>query len=178
MKQKICLWQLAGFALTSLLGTLLHFLYDWTGRNPIAAGIAAVNESTFEHMKLLFWPIFCFALLQWLFFRERRDFWAIKLRGTLAGLCLIPILFHTYNGAIGTSPDWVNIAIFFLAAAFSFAWETRLFLRKTTEAPSSIVSFFLFLVMGALFILLTFYPPKLGLFLDPVSGSYGIAYRI
>ena len=38
----------------SLLGTLLHFTYRWSGRNPL---IAPVNESVWEHMKLLFFPM-------------------------------------------------------------------------------------------------------------------------
>lgn len=36
------------------------------------------------------------------------------------------VLFYTYNGAIGKSPDAVNIAIFFAAAA-SFIPESTLF---------------------------------------------------
>ena len=31
MKRSIGLWQLLGFAVTALGGTLLHFIYDWTG---------------------------------------------------------------------------------------------------------------------------------------------------
>ena len=111
MKKSYWIWSLVGFAFTSLGGTLLHFLYDFLGEAKWIAPFSGVNESTWEHMKLLFWPMLLFALLQSIFFRARGDFRCIKLRGILMGLALIPILFYTYNGAIGKSPDFINIAI-------------------------------------------------------------------
>ena len=76
------------------------------------APFSGVNESTWEHMKLLFWPLFFFALVQRPFFREQKNYWCVKLAEILLGLLLIPVLFYTYNGAFEQSPDWVNIAIF------------------------------------------------------------------
>lgn len=52
----------AGFLFTSVLGTLSHFFYDWSGRNPLAALISPVNESIWEHMKLLFFPSLLWSL--------------------------------------------------------------------------------------------------------------------
>ena len=97
MKRSTGLWQLWGFAVTSLGGTILHFLYDWLGGAKWIAPFSGVNESTWEHMKLLFWPMFIFALVQSFFFRERKDFWCIKLRGILLGLILIPVIFYTFS---------------------------------------------------------------------------------
>ena len=126
MKRSIALWQLLGFGVTSLLGTLLHFLYDLLGKSPLIASFSGVNESTWEHMKLLFWPMLIFAIVESLLFKDRDDFFNVKLRGILLGLILIPILFYTYNGVIGKSPDFVNIAIFFVSAAISYIYEARL----------------------------------------------------
>ena len=56
MKRRLWRWQLAGFIFTAVLGVLLHFLYDWTNESLVVALFSAVNESTFEHMKLLFFP--------------------------------------------------------------------------------------------------------------------------
>ena len=119
MKRSIGLWQLMGFAATSLGGTLLHFLFDWLGNALWIAPFSAVNESTWEHMKLLFWPMLIFAAVQSFFFRDRKDFWCVKLYGILLGLVLIPVIFYTFNGVIGKSPDWFNIAIFFISAAIA-----------------------------------------------------------
>ena len=41
-----------------ILGTLLHFTYEWSGNNTFVAAFSAVNESTWEHLKLLFYPMF------------------------------------------------------------------------------------------------------------------------
>ena len=73
MLESISLWQAAGFALTTLGGTILHFLYDWTGEFALVSPFSGVNESTWEHMKLLFWPLFLFAMVQWLFFRDQDE---------------------------------------------------------------------------------------------------------
>ncbi len=84
MKNNILPWQITGFAVTSIGGTLLHFLYDWSGQNRFAAIFSGVNESTWEHMKLLFFPMFAFALIQSFFFKENSAFFCIKLRGNTA----------------------------------------------------------------------------------------------
>ena len=174
MKRSISLWQLMGFAVTSLFGTLLHFLYDLLGKPLWIAPFSGVNESTFEHMKLLFWPMLLFALVQGLFFREREDFFSIKMRGILLGIGLIPVIFYTYNGVIGKSPDWVNISIFFVAAAVSYLYELSLFRTGGARCKSQIWPFAVLFGVAFLFVLFTFAPPELGIFRDPLTGRYGI----
>lgn len=174
MKRAIGLWQFFGFALTSFLGTLLHFLYEWLGNPWWIAPFSGVNESTWEHMKLLFWPMLIFAVIESFFFKEREDFWCIKLKGLLTGLVLIPIIFYTYNGVIGKSPDLVNIAIFFVSAAAAFIYETRQF-KKDAEyriSPKSAIA--VILIIAVMFVIFSFNPPKIGIFKDPASGEYGI----
>lgn len=173
MKRNIQLWQLMGFAVTSLGGTLLHYLYDWTAQSVLAAPFSGVNESTWEHMKLLYFPLFLYAIVQRHYFRERKDFWCIKLSGTLLGLILIPALFYTLNGAFGKTPDWINIAIFFVAAAAVFWTENRWFQRDFAFCPHPKLAFVLLCAVGLLFVVFTFLPPAIPLFRDPVTGLYG-----
>ena len=174
MKRSMGLWQLMGFAVTSLGGTLLHFLYEWLGEAAWIAPLSGVNESTWEHMKLLFWPTFLFAIVQSIFFRDRNDFWCIKLRGILWGLLLIPVIFYTYNGVIGRSPDWINIAIFFLAAAVAYLYETKLFWRGTTPCKNPRLALGILCALAILFVVFTFLSPEIGIFKDPLTGGYGI----
>ena len=174
MKRRIGLWQLLGFAVTAFGGTILHFLYDWLGEALIVAPFSGVNESTWEHMKLLFWPLFLFAAVQSFFFREREDFWCVKLRGILLGIILIPVIFYTYNGAVGKSPDWFNIAIFFFCAAVVYIYETRLFNEERYRHRSSRLPLVALSTVALLFIIFTFLTPELGLFEDPLTGTYGI----
>jgi len=174
MKRSIGLWQLIGFAITSLAGTILHFLYDWLGEAIWVAPFSGVNESTWEHMKLLFWPMFIFSIVQSFFFKEQDNFWCIKLRGTLLGLVFIPVLFYTYNGVIGKSPDWLNIAIFFISAAIAYICETRLFKDDKVPCKSYKLALGTLCLISLLFIIFTFRTPELGIFKDPLTGSYGI----
>ena len=174
MKRSIGIWQLFGFAATSLGGTLLHFLYDWLGGALWIAPFSAVNESTFEHMKLLFWPMFIYAIIQSFFFRDRADFWCVKLRGILFGISLIPVIFYTYNGVVGKSPDWLNISMFFIAAAASYIYETRQFNNKKVVCKSPKIAILLLCVIAALFVIFTFKAPRFELFRDPITSAYGI----
>ena len=173
MKRSIGLWQLMGFSVTSLGGTLLHFLYEWSGDAILVAPFSGVNESTWEHMKLLFWPMFFFAIVQSFFFCDRRGFWCVKLRGIILGLSLIPIIFYTYNGAIGSSPDWINIAIFFVSAAIAYVWELRRFKNEKTTCKQT-AAIALLCALALLFVLFTFVTPELGIFKDPLTQTYGI----
>lgn len=174
MKRSVGLWQLFGFAFTSLGGTLLHFLYDWLGKSGFIAALSGVNESTWEHMKLLFWPMFIYAVIESFFFRERENFWCVKLKGILVGIILIPVLFYTYNGVVGKSPDFINIAIFFISAAAAYICETRLFNTETAHPCSKNRAFFILCVIAFLFVLFTFRTPEISIFKDPITHTYGI----
>ena len=174
MKRQIGLWQLWGFATTSLGGTLLHFLYEWLNKPAWIAPFSGVNESTWEHMKLLFWPMLIFAIVQSFFFREREDFWCIKLRGILTGLALIPLIFYTYNGLVGKSPDWMNIAIFFIAAGASYLCEARLFKSGSISSKKPRVSIAILFLLATLFVIFSFYTPEIEIFKDPLTKTYGI----
>ena len=174
MNRSLRLWQLFGFGVTALGGTLLHFLYDWLGGSLWVAPFSGVNESTWEHMKLLFWPLLLYAVVQSFFFRDRKDFWCVKLRGILLGLALIPVLFYTYNGVVGPSPDWLNITIFFISAAAVYLYETRLFEKGTAACKHPRAAVCLLCLIGVLFGVFTFATPEIGIFRDPLTGTYGI----
>lgn len=173
MKRNVFLWQLGGFAFTSLFGTILHYLYEWSGQSPVIAAISGVNESTWEHMKLLFFPMFFFALFQSFFFKGYENFWCVKLAGTMLGLVSIPILYYLYNGVIGPSPAFVNIAIFYIAAAIGYIVEGKLFQKARKRAPKALCLGILWLV-AILFVVFTFWTPHIPLFLDPLTKTYGI----
>ncbi len=174
MKRDIALWQYSGFVFTAVFGTLLHFLYGLTGGSLLTAPFAAVNESTWEHMKLMYFPMLAFTLIQSRFFRERRDYWCIKLAGILTGVVLIPVLFYTLRGMLGDTPDWLNITLFFVAAAVAYFLEARLLKRDNVRCGYPWLAFAGICLVGVLFVVFTFVTPRIPLFQDPVSGSYGI----
>ncbi len=173
-KRNIRLLGLLGFGFTSLLGAALHFLYGMTG-STAAALFSSVNESTWEHMKLLFFPMLLFAVIQ-RFIMKGMDggYWCVKLAGTVLGLLLIPVLFYTLTGIFGTLPDWVNIAIFFASSAAAYIYETRRFISGG-KCRYETAAIFAFALIAAAFWLFTFLPPEIPLFQDPLTGLYGIA---
>jgi hypothetical protein len=174
MKQSVGLWQLVGFSVVSLVGTVLHFLYEWLDETVWIAPFSGVNESTWEHMKLLFWPMLLFAIIQSIFFREIKDFWCVKLRGILLGISLIPIIFYTYNGVISHSPDWINIAIFFISAAVAYIYEAKLLKSEWRSCRSPKMAVTILALIALLFVIFTFATPEIGIFKDPTSGTYGL----
>ncbi|MBQ7288188.1 MAG: hypothetical protein IJW78_00495 [Clostridia bacterium] len=174
MKRSVSLWQFAGFSLVSLGGTLLHYLYDWTNQSVLIAPFSGVNESTWEHMKLLFFPMLIFALVQSRFFKEYENFWCVKLIGIVFGLLMIPVLFYTYNGVFGRSPDWFNITIFFVAAAAAYLLEARLLKKDNIRCRRPWLAFAVICLIGILFVVFTFATPQIPLFKDPLTGTYGI----
>ena len=174
MNPNIPRWQLCGFLFTSVLGTFLHFLFDLADGSPAAALISAVNESIWEHMKLLFYPMVLYALVEYFAWgKNLPGFWCRKSEGILFGLAQIPIIYYTYTGILGISADWFNITIFFLAAMAAYRREALGFQLKKNCILTSSASVFLLLALAAAFTLLTFHPIKIPFFRDPLSGTYG-----
>ena len=169
MKQRSILWQAAGFAAVTFVGTILHFLYDWTGGSILVSPFSGVNESTWEHMKLLFWPLFLFAMVQRLFFRDQENYWCVKMVEILLGLVLIPVLFYTYNGVFGKSSDWINIAIFYITALLAFLFEWWAFKKDWLQCRFPWLAFAAICLIGVLFVVFTFVPPQFPLFQDPLQ---------
>ena len=165
--------KLIGFLFVSAAGTFLHFLYGLTGESTAAALISAVNESIWEHMKLIFYPMVLFTLA------ENR--WAkdnicrgSALAGILLATVLIPVLYYTYTGISGTSADWFNITIFFLAAGAAYWLEYRLEEGKCSCRISSMLWWSVIILIAAMFTAATFDPPHVPLFRDAQTGTYGI----
>ena len=98
----------------------------------------------------------------------------VKLAEIVLGLVLIPVLFYSYNGMFGKSPDWLNIAIFYISAALVFLFEWWVFKRDRLRCKSSRLTFAVICLIGVLFVVFTFAPPKIPLFQDSLTGTYGI----
>ena len=121
-------WPLTGFLTAAVLGTLAHFTYRWSGGALLAGVFCAVNESVWEHMKLLFFPVFLFTAAQFCM-GERDGLLAARAVSVTAGLALIPTLYYTYTGIWGDHVLWADAAIFYLSAAVTF-WLDDLLHRQ------------------------------------------------
>lgn len=167
-------WEIVGFIFVVALGSVGHFVYEWTGQNALIGKFFAVNESTWEHLKLLFFPYVIFMIIQWFYVgKNYKGFVFAKLIGVLSGMAMIVVLFYTYTGVIGNSVDFLNILIFVIGAAFAFYVSYRLLTSAGFRTTLKIPSIIGFLIIAVLFVAFTNNPPKINLFKDPVTGSYG-----
>lgn len=168
MKQQLKHWEIAGFFFTCIVGTLLHFFYEFTGKHPIAALFSPVNESTWEHLKLLVIPLLLFSLLEVRVLGDTYpNFWAGKLAAVLVGMFSITALFYTYSGALGRHSLLADIVIFFVSVFIAYYVSYRVIASPKPFIIGSHLSIVLILFILGLFAFFTFNPPQIPLFLSP-----------
>ena len=167
-------WEIISLFWTLAAGNLLHFVYDWTGSSVAAALFSAVNESTWEHMKLLAVPWLVWTIVTIVVNRCAASALPRAI-GLLTGLAAIPALFYTYTGILGKSVGVVNILIF--QAAVLLAYFVSVSLQKSarlSSVPFQILGILLHLLAALAFLFFTSSPPALPLFVDPTNGTRGI----
>lgn len=176
MGKRLFRWEAAGFLLTAVFGPLLHMAYEWSGKQRWTTLFSAVNESTWEHMKLLFVPVFLWTLVQFpVLGREYPNFLAVRASSLLAGLAAIPTLFYIYQGVLGWNVMWVDVAIFFAASWLTFWLEGRWLSGGAMSARwRQTAGLLLLFALAFAFVWWTYAPPALGLWRDPVTCQYGI----
>ena len=156
-----------------ILGTLLHFTYEWSGNNQFIASFSAVNESTWEHLKLLFFPMLLTTIIGF-FYLEKScpNYWCARLLGILTAILFTIVFFYTYTGIIGTNFAFVDISIFFVAVILGELVSNKV-LVSSFDCNSSVALVGIILLL-ACFIIFTYFTPEIGLFKDPVNGLFGI----
>ena len=163
--KKLLYYEIISFLFTSVLGTLLHYFYEFSGENVFVSLFSPVNESVWEHLKLVFFPMFVFSLLEnYALKNSVRGFYSVKLFGILFSLFLVPILFYAGNCIFGPS-HIQNIIIFYISVFLGHLLNIFLF-KKDTFKDSHTPLYLLFVIM-LLFMLFTCFPPDLPLFKEP-----------
>jgi hypothetical protein len=168
-------WELIGIAVISLLGSALHFAFEWSGETASVGVFAAVNESVFEHLKLTFWPTVLYAAGTYALLQDSvNNFIIAKTAAVYAMPVTIIVLFYAYTAATGTEILLVDIAIFIVAVAVGQVASYRILVMKKLPAWLTWASFALTIALAAIYGLFTFYPPRVPFFADPNTGAYGI----
>lgn len=169
---------IAGFIFTSAAGFPLHFLYDWTG-NRAAAAFSPVNESPWEHLKLIYFPILFFLIIQLIYLKQKRTampnlIWSTSLSALLA-VGAVNAAYYTYSGIIGRNIIWIDISIFISAAALAYIFNYRMIKSHPSGIPGSkLAGAALLLALCALLVVFTFFTPHIPWFEDPTTGLYGL----
>lgn len=152
-----------GTILVAFLGTIFHFVYKWLGENPIAGLFVPVNESTWEHMKLLFFPMLIFAAYS----KKLSDVYpclgSATALGTLVGTFLIPVLFYTYSGILGFNIQAIDISIFYISTAIAFYIIYKATTSCSAEPHKRLLNFLIVAVFVS-FIIFTIFPPDIAIF--------------
>ena len=146
------------------------------GRESRDRGVFGGQRVDLGAHKLLFIPFLVFTVVEFIVFSEAfRNFFAVKAASILLGLVSIPALFYTLTGMFGKLPDWVNITIFFLADALLYFVSYRLLTDGALRGGAmQLIGFVLLWALLFAFVWFTYRPLHLPLFLDPVSGCYGL----
>lgn len=165
--KKLKHYTITGAIFVIITGSISHFIYEWSGRQFLLGFFFPVSESTWEHMKLCFFPMLiysCFMNKRW------KDAYpcvtSALLYGTLLGTFLIPVIFYTYTGIIGRNYLFLDIATFVISVLLAFLCVYRLTVSCKMFSHTFLLGSLVF-VMAICFLLFTYLPPDLGIFIEP-----------
>ena len=170
-------WIIIGIPVLFIIGGILHFAYAVLWENPIVALFAPVNESIWEHAKMVVWPVILWWVLYACFRGKKHDidqkkWYSGALAALPASLVVMPMFYYFYTGAFGVEKLWVDILI--LLVSILLGQMLGLHVYRHGKGISVKVVIILFILIVLLFMVFTFFPPHIPLFLDGVSGAYGI----
>lgn len=85
-----------------ILGTLLHFTFEWSNNNLLVGTFSSVNESTWEHLKLLFFPTLITALVGHFYLKLNPNYLCIKTKAIIISFLFTIVVFlyiywYTWN---------------------------------------------------------------------------------
>lgn len=147
-----------------ILGTLSHFFYDWSNNSFVVGFFSPVNESTWEHMKLVFFPMLLFSLFA---NSKLKSIYpcitSSLLFGILIGTFLIPIFFYTYTGILGYNVFILDLITFILAVICAFFSVYRLTTTCGVQNHKTVLFIEVCIVLVC-FVIFTVYPPSIALF--------------
>lgn len=170
-------WIILGIPVLFIMGSLMHFLYELSGRNVIVALFSPVNESVWEHLKMVVLPIILWWSLYYIVKGEKNKidknkWFTSALISLLIALISIPFMFYFYTGAFGIESVAIDVIILFLSIAFGQL--LALFYYSNKGGINYIIPVLIMIFIICIFMYFTFNPPHLPLFMDSQTGQYGI----
>lgn len=177
MNYTIFLWELLGVVFISAVGTLLHFTYNWSNQYKPLALISAVNESTWEHLKIAFWPALLYSVFEYIPLSSLVNNFIIAKASCLLIIPIsITLMFYGYISISGYNILFADICIFILSIYVGQIVSYKLLTMIQLPDIITSLSMLVIILLIILFSLFTFLPPKCFIFKDPIHGGYGI-YR-
>ncbi len=162
-----------GALFTTIMGIIGHYMYDLFQQNALVGLIFPVNESTWEHLKLLFFPFLFWIILSGILSTNHAvishmDAAAI---GCFSGMLAIVALFYTYSGILGFNVGFINIIVYIIGVILSFYIYYLLSISDSMNTDLSgtenLEGVLFFIIMVVMFIAFTLITPRLGIFAEP-----------
>lgn len=166
---KLKLYTVIGTIFVIITGTISHFIYGWSNNNFILGFLFPVNESTWEHMKLCFFPMLLYSF--YMNIKIRSDYPCVTsslLFGILLGTFLIPAIFYFYSGILGQNFLPLDIATFMVSVLLAFTAVFKLSLSCKSASYIGILKLLVF-VVAVCFFIFTYCPPDTKIFINPVN---------
>ena len=156
--------------LVLITGAILHFTYKWSGKNPFVGTFSAVNESTWEHLKITFFPMILFGII---FYSSIKAFSNNYIEGLTIGILtafvFIVVFFYGYQFILGNNNHFFNILDYVLGVILGeFIFYKVVTINSFSNYYTKLVSSCILLLFACLFVVFTFYPPDCFLFISPV----------
>lgn len=157
-----------------LLGFLFHELYDITGDTFLGI-ISPVNESKWEHWKMVYFPMMIVSLFEYRFIKTYVSNYIFSL---LVGILVFTIvtfgLIELYDLFIGDSHLFVHVSTFLLGGVAGQVVRYFVMIRTEPSKPLLLIGIVFLLIQLVLFTVFTFIPPKIEYFRDPITDTYGV----
>lgn len=158
----------------SILGTLLHFTYDWSNHNKIVGLFSAVNESTWEHIKMTLTATFIYSIIDGIILGSNPNYFIAKLISLLAIIIIMPSIFYGYTSITKKPIVFIDISSFFITVIISqLLFYKILNMNELSYTLRYIGNIGTFIVFG-LYMVLTLLPIKNFIFKDPITKKYGL----
>lgn len=164
---KLKRYTILGFLFVSITGSISHFVYEWSGNNLILGLFFPVNESTWEHMKLSFFPMTLYSFIMEKKLKKEYPCITSALPfGIITATFLIPAFFYTYSGILGQHFLVLDIAVFLASVLVAFITVYRLALSCSLSSYATTLKL-LAGILAACFLCFTYHAPDLGIFMIP-----------
>lgn len=157
----------------SILGTLFHFLYDISKHNKIVGLFAAVNESTWEHIKIALTPTILWSIYDGYIFGQNPNYFIAKLSSLLILIVFIPTIFYLYKYFTNKPIIIVDILIFYIAIILSQISFYSIIKSSSLGFGLNYLSCIGIFIVFGFYMVLTLLPIQSFIFKDPITNKYG-----
>ena len=167
--------KIIGIIISFVLSFILHFLY-YIFPNFITSITSPVNESIWEHMKLIITSNLIFGIIEFIIYKKKNiktnNFLLSYAISSIGGIIIYLLIYIPLNSIFDHK---LIIAITLLLIVFIIISIIDYYLINYKEIKySNIIGLFLIIATYSLFTYFTYHPPQINLFYDTVTNSYGI----